>query len=381
MIATLGAMASPEDLSTQHRVWEDWAQADPLWAILSDPAQKGGKWDLGEFFASGHREIEVALAEVAAQGLELRKGRALDFGCGVGRLTLALGAVFDRADGVDISETMVDLAREHNDLGDRVEYHVNLAPDLALFPDDSFDFVFSTIVLQHNPPDAAARYIEEFGRVLAPGGIAVFDMTAALTGASLPPGSHTAAISLVTPPRMVPEEATAVTVTVTNTSRQDWPAGTRLAIGNHWRSADGSEMLVQDDARHPLPGGLAAGAATSADLAVTVPGNGSFTLEVDLVEEGACWFAQNASPTALAPVRGGAPSRSLRDRLTGRRAAPDPEVAALADEPEPFAMNGLPREEVEAAVGRSGCRVVHVAASGSGGSHWDGFRYTVRNDG
>jgi len=305
----------------------------------------------------------------------VRTGRALDFGCGVGRLTQALGAAFERADGVDISETMIDLAREHNQLGDRCAYHVNLASDLALFPDASFDFVFSTIVLQHNPPAAATHYIEEFGRILAPGGIAVFDMTAELAGRSLPDHSHIAAVTVAAPAALPPEVPTAVRVTVTNTSGQDWPAGTRLAIGNHWRSADGAEVLVQDDGRHPLPEGLAAGASTSADLVVTVPGSGAFQLEVDLVEEGACWFVQNGSPTATVAVAGRSPKQGLRARLAGRGPIVPEAAAASTDEPEPFAMNGLPREAVEAAVARSGCTVVDVVASGAGGQHWDGYRY------
>lgn len=53
-------MVDESTMSSQHKVWEDWAQADPLWAILSDPSRKGGRWDLEEFFAS--REVREVLA-------------------------------------------------------------------------------------------------------------------------------------------------------------------------------------------------------------------------------------------------------------------------------------------------------------------------------
>ncbi|MCU1497356.1 MAG: hypothetical protein JWM47_1309 [Acidimicrobiales bacterium] len=370
-------MTEADDLATQHRVWEDWARADPLWAILSEPEHKGGTWDLEAFFARGRLHVDLVLDELAQRGLEVRTGRALDFGCGVGRLTQALGAVFDRTDGVDISETMVSLAGDHNRLGDRCQYHVNRAADLALFPDATFDFVFSMIVLQHVAPATATDYIAEFGRVLAPGGIAVFDMTAELVGRSLPDHSHTAAVTIQAPASAPVGVPTKVRVEVTNTSGQDWPAGSRLAIGNHWRNADGSRELVADDGRHPLPDGLAAGASTAADLIVTVPAIGPLVLEVDLVEEGACWFVQNGSPTATAAVVGQVASRARRGRLArvlGRRAESGA-ADAPPDEPEPFAMNGLPREAVEAAVERSGCRVVDVVPSDAGGEHWAGFRY------
>lgn len=368
-------------MTEQHRVWEDWAQADPLWAILSDPSRKGGRWELPEFFASGEREVDIVLGQVQERGMDLPRGRCLDFGCGVGRLTQALAEKFERSDGVDISETMVDLARQHNQFGDRCQYHVNLVPDLALFDDASFDFVFSTIVLQHNPPDAAEHYITEFVRILAPGGIAVFDMTDDLTGVPFPEQSHFGRIEVMAPGSMEPDSASRVRVSVTNVSDTDWPPGTRLGIGNHWRSADGSEMVTQDDARHPLPGGLAVGATVEADLFVNPPPlPGTYQLEVDLVEEGACWFADMGSSTATSEVEVAVPEKRGRFRRSLSSAAAPADVVpeALSAEPTPFAMNGLPPERVTDAVVRNGGEVVDVSASESGGENWDGYRYFVR---
>lgn len=54
---------------------------------------------------------------------------------------------------------------------------VNAAADLRLFDDDSFDVVYSVIVLQYVPDRAAIEaYITEFCRVLRPGGLAVFTL-------------------------------------------------------------------------------------------------------------------------------------------------------------------------------------------------------------
>ncbi len=41
-------------------------------------------------------------------------GKALDFGCGVGRLTQALADYFNEVAGVDVSPTMVNKALEYN---------------------------------------------------------------------------------------------------------------------------------------------------------------------------------------------------------------------------------------------------------------------------
>ncbi len=106
------------------------------------------------------------------------KKRALDFGCGVGRLTQALAAHFEQVDGVDVSRGMIKLADDLNPFPDSCRFHLNQAGDLALFETGSFDFVFSQITLQHMPPKYSRRYIREFIRLLRPGGVMVFQIPA-----------------------------------------------------------------------------------------------------------------------------------------------------------------------------------------------------------
>jgi SAM-dependent methyltransferase len=164
------------DLGKLQESWNAFGETDPLWAILADPAKKGGKWDWDEFLRTGESAIENLLRRVAAQGIEIRRGKALDFGCGVGRLTQALGLHFEECVGVDIAPSMIRLAREHNRRGAHCRYELNTHPDLRLFADNTFDFVFSTLVLQHMRPDYAKRYITELIRILAPGGCLVFSL-------------------------------------------------------------------------------------------------------------------------------------------------------------------------------------------------------------
>ena len=148
--------------------------------MLADPAKKGGKWDWDEFSRTGEADVEQILRRVAAQGIELHCRNALDFGCGVGRLTQALSLHFDECCGVDIAPSMIRLAREHNRRGARCRYELNASPDLRLFADNTFDIVYSHLVLQHMQPDYAKQYIVEFLRVLAPGGCLVFTLPSEL---------------------------------------------------------------------------------------------------------------------------------------------------------------------------------------------------------
>jgi SAM-dependent methyltransferase len=69
---------------------------------------------------------------------------------------------------------MIELAGTHNRKGARVEYRCNPAGDLGYFADGSIDMVYSWITLQHMRPRYARRYMQEFLRVLAPGGLLLF---------------------------------------------------------------------------------------------------------------------------------------------------------------------------------------------------------------
>ncbi|MCP5116638.1 MAG: class I SAM-dependent methyltransferase, partial [bacterium] len=105
-----------------------------------------------------------------------RRAKALDFGCGVGRLTQALVEHFDEVHGLDVSKGMVRQAREFNRHGDRCVYTQNEQPHLGCYPDARFDFIYSNITLQHMAPRLALGYLREFLRVLAPGGLLVFQL-------------------------------------------------------------------------------------------------------------------------------------------------------------------------------------------------------------
>ena len=164
------------DLKDVRDNWNRFGETDPFWAVLAWPGMEEGRWDLDAFFATGREEIDAVMADLDARGLKLGQDTALDFGCGVGRLTQALARHFDAVHGVDISQTMIDIARQFNQYGDRCHYHLNPNDDLSLFDDNTFDFLYSNITLQHMPPRFARGYILEFLRVLKPGGLAVFQI-------------------------------------------------------------------------------------------------------------------------------------------------------------------------------------------------------------
>jgi SAM-dependent methyltransferase len=168
-------------LARHKRDWEELATEDPLWAVLTDPARRRGGWTDEEFLQTGRDEIERVLARAAELGVPRSFGRALDFGCGAGRLTRALAGRFDESVGVDISEAMLDEARRLNSDCEGCGFVLNETADLRQFEEASFDFVYSALVLQHLPSRVVvASYLGEFVRVLAPGGAAAFQLPSSL---------------------------------------------------------------------------------------------------------------------------------------------------------------------------------------------------------
>lgn len=168
------------------RTYDRWGAEDPMYAVLTRHDRAGGGWEPEAFFRHGREEVAEVVAWLDDLGVDVRGGRALDFGCGVGRVTQALADVAAEVVGVDIAPSMVRAAREHDRLGGRVTYLLNDAPDLALFEDGSFDFVYSSLTLQHVPPRYGRDYIREFFRVVRPGGCVVFQMR---DGPRIEPGS------------------------------------------------------------------------------------------------------------------------------------------------------------------------------------------------
>lgn len=164
------------ELGPVREAFEQFGRQDPMYAALTRDGRENRGWDPEEFFATGRAEIADVLEYVRSLGLEPGRGRALDFGCAIGRLTQALAEHFDQAVGLDIAEAMVEAARAHNRHGERVTYRVNPRPDLGLLESRSFDFVYTNKVLQHVPPRPQLEYVREFMRVLRPGGVAVFQM-------------------------------------------------------------------------------------------------------------------------------------------------------------------------------------------------------------
>ncbi len=167
-------------MNSQQHSWDEIGELDPLWAVLSDPVKRHNRWDESEFFATGESEINDLLATALQWHLPVLRLCALDYGCGVGRLTRALGARFEQAVGVDISPVMLAKARAFNRAQGQCTFELLGPAGLSAFSDGVFDLIYSHLVLQHIPDRGEIEsIIGEFVRILRPGGILVFQLPSA----------------------------------------------------------------------------------------------------------------------------------------------------------------------------------------------------------
>jgi SAM-dependent methyltransferase len=162
-------------LEKSKKHWEDMGDLDPYWAILTSPDTKHGKWDVDKFFGTGSEEISSVLHAGEKLGLPEHHDWALDFGCGVGRLTRALAPHFQNVVGIDISQSMLRQAEALNPLTN-CRFILNDSDSLP-FPSGQFDLIYTALVLQHVPyKESIRRYIAEFVRVLKTRGLLVMQL-------------------------------------------------------------------------------------------------------------------------------------------------------------------------------------------------------------
>jgi SAM-dependent methyltransferase len=165
--------------------WEEWGTLDPLWANLTQPGTQHGAWDLEEFWRLGQEEIVAVMAVADRLGRPRERREALDFGCGAGRLTRALCGYFDRTTGVDVAQSMIELARARNQ-GLPCRFLWSGDGAMARLPDGSVDLVYSSLVLQHLPGVSEIRgAIADLARLVRPSGLLVFQLPTAVPRASL----------------------------------------------------------------------------------------------------------------------------------------------------------------------------------------------------
>lgn len=171
--------AADDGIREVESTWTRLGAEDPMWAVLTDRDKADRGWDPQDFLATGVDEIAAVLARLAALDVEPGRGRAVDFGCGAGRLSHGLAtAGFGEVIGLDISETMLGTARGMVACPP-CDFRLARTSALDVVDTDVADLVYSCRVLQHMPSPLAREYVRSFYRIARPGAPVVFQMPTA----------------------------------------------------------------------------------------------------------------------------------------------------------------------------------------------------------
>jgi len=131
------------------RDWNTLGETQPYFAVLTEDRflrEQMSDADREAFFASGEADIARIFDLI-----DFVPKSALDFGCGVGRLTRALAKRVDRVAGVDAAESMLRIAHEN----------VPNATFSTTIPNERFELIVSLIVFQHIPVRRGEALLDE----------------------------------------------------------------------------------------------------------------------------------------------------------------------------------------------------------------------------
>lgn len=144
--------------------WREVARKEPYWGVISVDRYKGKslkEQDEKQFFQSGPDYVDYVMAltrMLLDAKFEIK--RALDFGCGVGRLAIAIAkASKGEVVGVDISPEMLRLCAEHAKEAGVTNLTLVGSDDELSAVKGSFNFINTYIVLQHIPPERGLALI------------------------------------------------------------------------------------------------------------------------------------------------------------------------------------------------------------------------------
>lgn len=176
-------------MDNSDKSWEYFGKNDPYYGVIAQPEfhqQTLNEDAKARFFESGSHHIDRVLSVIHTHLVpEFIPSKAIDFGCGVGRLTIPLATVCDSVIAVDVSESMLKEAMTNCALKEISNVKFVQSDDQLAGVTETVDFINSFIVFQHIPPQRGEEIVRRLIDRLQEGGVGVLHFTY-LRQASLP---------------------------------------------------------------------------------------------------------------------------------------------------------------------------------------------------
>jgi len=161
--------------------WHYLGKTEPYWSVLATEkflqANFKSAATIAEFYETGKQDVNRILKTLERNQIDYTLFKScLEYGCGLGRVTRWLAEIFDIVYGYDISQEHLQIAKKYIDskYSNVLLSHLREVKDIKSLP--KVDFIYSVIVLQHNPPPVIRFIIQHFIKALNPKGIALFQV-------------------------------------------------------------------------------------------------------------------------------------------------------------------------------------------------------------
>ncbi|MEA2464354.1 MAG: hypothetical protein QOJ98_2101, partial [Acidobacteriota bacterium] len=158
-------------LTRDRERWERIASSEPYYAVITQPQYLGAPTAAVRraFFDSGDAYVDSLLTRVTTVGGGSTTPTVLEFGCGPGRLAYAFARRGFAVTAVDISPTMLALARRNAEERNIASIQFQLLEEL-LASDATYGLVNATLVLQQIDPEVGKDILRHLASRVAPGG-------------------------------------------------------------------------------------------------------------------------------------------------------------------------------------------------------------------
>ncbi len=169
-------------MSSTDKDWAQWGAKDPYYGVVSHSEFESERIETNRdrFFASGEAFVsKIVLQAEKLFGAVNADGNALDFGCGVARLTIPLARQFKHVDGLDVSPHMLNEAKANCEACgiDNANFRLSNGDLNPRHWPRRYDFVNSYIVLQHIPVRRGYLIIDSLLDLVEEQGIAMLHVS------------------------------------------------------------------------------------------------------------------------------------------------------------------------------------------------------------
>jgi SAM-dependent methyltransferase len=169
------SIGSDLSMGTTDAAWEAWGKEDPYFGVVTDPKYRrdnlteDGKQ---QFFDTGVGHVNYVMYLIHKYvDASYKPHRALDFGCGVGRVLLPLARMAESVVGLDVSPSMIAEAKRNVIEAGLDNIEILPSDDQLSGLTGQFDLVHSCLVFQHIPVARGMKLFKQLLDRVVPGGI------------------------------------------------------------------------------------------------------------------------------------------------------------------------------------------------------------------